>query len=44
VERAEQDPEVYTVYLKFVKEVLQQQQSAVDEAKEIIENNDLDFL
>lgn len=36
---------VYTVYLKFVKEVLGQQQSAAAEAKEILENsNDLDFL
>jgi hypothetical protein len=39
------DPEVYTVYLKFVKEVLNQQASAKDEAREILENsNDLDFL
>jgi hypothetical protein len=44
VEQPGRDPEVYTVYLKFVKEVLQQQQSAVDEAREIIANNDLDFL
>ena len=44
VETDGQAPVVYTVYLKFVKEVLQQEQSAVDEAKEIIENNDLDFL
>lgn len=47
VERPNQEPEVYTVYLKFVKEVLKQRQSPVneaDEAKEIIENNDLDFL
>lgn len=37
--------EVYTVYLKFVKEVLGQQNSAAEEAREILENsNDLDFL
>lgn len=36
---------VYTVYLKFVKEVLGEQRSAADEAREILENsNDLDFL
>ncbi|MEX1032126.1 MAG: hypothetical protein WDZ30_02075 [Cellvibrionaceae bacterium] len=36
---------VYTVYLKFVKEVLGGQNSAADEAREILENsNDLDFL
>ena len=44
VEQEGQAPQIYTVYLKFVKEVLNQQQSAADEAKEIIENNDLDFL
>lgn len=44
VEKPGAEPLVYTVYLKFVKEVLQQEQSAVDEAKEIIDNNDLDFL
>lgn len=45
VERDGQEPVVYTVYLKFVKEVLNQQASAQDEAKEILENNsDLDFL
>lgn len=44
VEKEGIEPQVYTVYLKFVKEVLQQKQSELDEAKEIIENNDLDFL
>jgi len=45
VERDNSAPEVYTVYLKFVKEVLKQKASAIDEAKEILENNtDLDFL
>ena len=44
VEEPGQDPVVYTVYLKFVKEVLRQAHSAEDEAREIIANNDLDFL
>jgi len=45
VERANQAPEVYTVYLKFVKEVLSEEQSAADEAREIMENAvDLDFI
>lgn len=44
VEKPDQRPQVYTVYLKFVKEVLNQSQSAAEEAKEISENNDLDFL
>jgi hypothetical protein len=45
VEKDDGTQEVYTVYLKFVKEVLGQQSSAADEAREILENtNDLDFL
>ncbi len=44
VEEPGEEPRIYTVYLKFVKEVLNQAQSAQAEAKEIIENNDLDFL
>jgi len=37
--------EVHTVYLKFVKEVLQQKTSEQEELKEIMQNNpDLDFL
>ncbi|MGQ9425324.1 hypothetical protein ACXYTJ_05695 [Gilvimarinus sp. F26214L] len=45
VEHSDGRREVYTVYLKFVKEVLGQQQSAADEAREILQNsNDLDFL
>lgn len=45
IEEADKEPVVYTVYLKFVKEVLNQQASAKDEAREILENNsDLDFL
>lgn len=45
VERPGEDTQVYTVYLKFVKEVLDQQTSAEAEAKEILNDNpDLDFL
>ncbi|GAB1266263.1 hypothetical protein NBRC116493_34000 [Aurantivibrio infirmus] len=45
VEKDNSEPLVYTVYLKFVKEVLNQESSAVDEAKEILANSDdLDFL
>ena len=45
VEREGYQPEVYTVYLKFVKEVLNQKAEAKDEAREILENSsDLDFL
>lgn len=36
---------VYTVYFKFVKEVLEQETEEKDELKEILHNNpDLDFL
>ncbi|WP_096084460.1 hypothetical protein [Agaribacterium haliotis] len=35
---------VYTVYMKFVKEVLEQETEEADELKEIMDNNDLDFL
>ena len=45
VEYENHQPIVYTVYLKFVKEVLNQQALAQDEAREILENSsDLDFL
>ncbi|WP_370978819.1 hypothetical protein [Agaribacterium sp. ZY112] len=36
--------EVYTVYMKFVKDVLNQKTEEADELKEIMDNNDLDFL
>jgi len=45
VEKEGQDPEVHTVYLKFVKDVLEQSTSASDEALEIMNDNpDLDFI
>jgi gamma-glutamylcysteine synthetase len=37
--------EVYTIYLKFVKEVLQKKTSEAEELKELLDNSaDLDFL
>ncbi len=36
--------EVYTVYMKFVKEVLDQKTEESDELQEIMSNEDLDFL
>lgn len=45
VEKAGQEPVIYTVYLKFVKEVLEQKTDQNEELKEILRNNsDLDFL
>ncbi len=45
VEKDNGETDVYTVYLKFVKDVLSQQVEEKDELKEILERNaDLDFL
>lgn len=45
VERVGQSTLVYTVYLKFAKDILQSDTQEKDELKEIMENNsDLDFL
>ncbi len=45
VEKPGEEPLVYTVYFKFVKEVLNQKTSEQDEIKEIMNDNpDLDFL
>ncbi len=45
VEREGSEPEIYTVYLKFVKEVLEGAVSEREELKEFMDNNsDLDFL
>lgn len=45
VEEDAKDPVVYTVYMKFVKEVLEQKTEEKDELAEIMTNNDdLDFL
>jgi len=45
VEEPGQATQIYTIYLKFVKEVLKQAIDEKEELKEIIKNhNDLDFL
>lgn len=45
VEEEAKDIQIYTVYLKFVKEVLNQKTDEKDEIKEILQNSsDLDFL
>ena len=44
VERDGQDAEIYTVYFKFVKEVLNAKTSEDEELKEIMNDGDLDFL
>lgn len=45
VEQDGKAAEIYTVYMKFVKEVLNQKTNESDELKEIMENNDdLDFI
>ncbi|MBU2984080.1 hypothetical protein KO528_01845 [Saccharophagus degradans] len=45
VETEGQEPVIYTVYMKFVKEVLDQKTEETDELKEIMaDNQDLDFL
>ena len=45
VEREGEAPVIYTVYFKFVKEVLNQKMQEKDELKEILNDNpDLDFL
>lgn len=44
VEKDGEEAEVYTVYMKFLKEVLEQETSEREELKEIMNNQDLDFL
>lgn len=45
VERDGQEAQVYTVYMKFLKEVLEQKTDEGDELQEIMrDNEDLDFL
>ena len=44
VERDGQAPEIYTVYFKFVKEVLNQKTTEDEEIQEIMNDVDLDFL
>ena len=45
VEEEGEEPAIYTVYMKFVKEVLDQKTDEAEELKEIMsDNQDLDFL
>jgi hypothetical protein len=45
VEHEDQPTQVYTVYLKFVKEILAVQTSAAKEIRDIMDTNpDLDFI
>ena len=44
VERDGQEPEIYTSYFKFVKEVLNQKTTEDEEIQEIMNDVDLDFL
>ncbi len=44
VERDGQAPEIYTVYFKFVKEVLNKKTTEDEEIQEIMNDVDLDFL
>lgn len=45
VEESGQEAKIYTVYFKFVKEVLDQKTSEKEELKEIMNDNpDLDFI
>ena len=45
VEEDGKEPVIYAVYMKFVKDVLDQKVNESDELQEIMENsNDLDFL
>lgn len=44
VENEGKAPQIYTVYMKFLKEVLEQTGDETEELKEIMDNQDLDFL
>ncbi|MFL0802226.1 MAG: hypothetical protein K6L81_00790 [Agarilytica sp.] len=44
VEKDGEAPVIYTVYMKFLKEVLEQETKEADELKDIMDNQDLDFL
>lgn len=44
VEEDNKQTEIYTVYFKFVNEVLKGTSSETDAAKDILDANDLDFL
>lgn len=44
IEEAGREPRVYTVFMRFLKEVLQAEVNEKDEGREILERNNLDFL
>lgn len=45
IEKDGEAPQIYTVYMKFLKEVLEQKTDESEELKEIMKDNqDLDFL
>ena len=45
VDRGQEKPEVYVSFFRFLKEVLQSQAGAAEEAKELVEQNpDVDFI
>ena len=44
VEEAGREPLVYTVYMQFLKEILQAEVDDRDEAAEIMRNQDMDFI
>jgi hypothetical protein len=44
VEDDDSDPIVYTVYFKFVNEVLSGKTDEKDAAKDLLDSNDLDFI
>ncbi len=44
VENDDGDPLIFTVYFKFVNEILSGKTNEKDAAKDILDNNDLDFI
>ncbi|MFL0808929.1 MAG: hypothetical protein K6L76_00805 [Agarilytica sp.] len=44
VEKDGEETQVYTVFMKFLKEVLEQKTNETEELKEIMKDQDLDFL
>ncbi|GJM04196.1 MAG: hypothetical protein DHS20C09_01870 [marine bacterium B5-7] len=44
VENDNGDPQIFTIYFKFVNEILSGKTNEEDAAKDILDNNDLDFI
>lgn len=44
VEEPGREPRVYTVFMRFLKEVLQAEVNEKDEAAEVMRNSDMDFI